>query len=180
MSNLMASLRAFTAAGRAPRDVVTSTNRALCRNSDLRRFVTLFYAVYNAGTRLLTYTNAGHNPPIVARRDGSIERLTTGGMVTGIFEDTSYQESTITLQPGDRLVLFTDGITEARTSSGAEFEDDGLLGVVARHRSGNVQSLIGAIFDEVVSFTGGRLQDDATVLAIAIEAPSRGRTDASH
>jgi sigma-B regulation protein RsbU (phosphoserine phosphatase) len=182
MSNLMASLRAFTAIGRAPRDVVTSTNRALCRNSDLRRFVTLFYGVYNTGTRLLTYTNAGHNPPIVARRDGSIERLTTGGMVTGIFEDTSYQESAITLERGDRLVLFTDGITEARASSGAEFEDQGLLDVVARHRSGNVQSLIGAIFDEVASFTGGRLQDDTTVLAIAIEPPARGRgrTDASH
>jgi sigma-B regulation protein RsbU (phosphoserine phosphatase) len=180
MSNLMASLRAFSAADRAPRDVVASTNRALCRNSDLRRFVTLFYGIYNSGTRLLTYTNAGHNPPIVARRDGSVARLTTGGMVTGIFEETGYQEGTMTLEPGDRLVLFTDGITEARSASGAEFEDEGLLGVVARNCAGTAESLIGAIFDEVASFTGGRLQDDATVLAFDIDPPSRGRTGASH
>jgi len=168
MSNLLASLRAFAAPERAPRDVVSSTNRALCRHRDLRRFVTLFYAVYNTSTRLLTYTNAGHNPPVVACLDGSVVRLTTGGMVTGIFEEATYGESSVTLKPGDRLVLFTDGITEARSAAGAEFDDEGLLRVVARHPPGDATSLVGAIFDEVAAFTGGRLQDDATAVVAAI------------
>lgn len=168
MSNLLASLRAFAAPERAPRDVVSSTNRALCRHRDLRRFVTLFYAVYNTSTRLLTYTNAGHNPPVVACPDGSVVRLTTGGMVTGIFEEATYGESSVTLKPGDRLVLFTDGITEARSAAGAEFDDEGLLRVVARHPPGDAKFLVGAIFDEVAAFTGGRLQDDATAVVAAI------------
>jgi len=164
MSNLLASVRAFAASERAPSDMVSSTNRALCRHGDLRRFVTLFYGVYNTSTRTLTYTNAGHNPPILARCDGSIERLTTGGMVTGIFEETMYEEDVVRLEPGDRLVLFTDGITEARSADGTEFEDDGLLRVVRSHRGDDARALVGAIFDQVAAFAGGPLQDDATVM----------------
>ena len=118
MSNLLASLRAFAASERAPRDVVTSVNRALCRQKDLRRFVTLFYALYDSSTRALTYTNAGHNPPLLLRHNGSCERLSSGGTVTGIFDESKYDEGKVTLEPGDRLVLFTDGITEARSPGG--------------------------------------------------------------
>jgi len=164
MSNLLASVRAFADSARAPREVVSSTNRALSRQSDVRRFVTLFYGVYNSSTRLFVYTNAGHNPPMVARRDGSVERLSTGGLVTGVFEETSYEEGVVALEPGDRLVLFTDGITEARSADGAEFDDEGLLGVVAQHRGTDARTLVEAIFDRVSTFTGGPLQDDATVV----------------
>jgi len=117
MSNLLASLRAFGASSRAARDVVTSVNRALCRQKDLRRFVTLFYAVYDSTTRVLTYTNAGHNPPLVLRHNGSCERLATGGTVTGIFDESTYEEGRVMLAPGDRLVLFTDGLIERRDAS---------------------------------------------------------------
>ena len=168
MSNLLASLRAFASSERSPREVVSSTNRALCRQTDLRRFVTLFHGVYDSSTRLLTYTNAGHNPPVVARRDGTVERLTTGGMVTGIFEEASYAEGSIGLEPGDRLVLFTDGITEARSAAGAEFDEDGLLRTIERHRGADATSLVGAIFEQVASFTGGPLQDDATVVVASL------------
>ena len=105
MSNLLASLRAFAASERSPRDVVTSVNRALCRQKDLRRFVTLFYALYDSTTRVLTYTNAGHNPTLVIRKNGSCERLAIGGTVTGIFDEGTFDEGRVTLEPGDRLVL---------------------------------------------------------------------------
>ena len=168
MSNLLASLRAFAASARTPRDVVTSVNRALCRQKDLRRFVTLFYALYDSTTRVLSYTNAGHNPPIVLRHDGSCERLPAGGTVTGIFDESTYEESKVTLCPGDRLVLFTDGITEARSISGNEFDDEGLMRTLERCRHLDAQSMVDAIFDDVRTFAGGRLQDDATTVVAAI------------
>ncbi len=164
MSNMLASLRAFAASERSPRDVVTSVNRALCRQKDLRRFVTLFYALYDSATRVLTYTNAGHNPPLVLRRAGSCERLAIGGTVTGIFDEGTFEEGRVTLEPGDRLVLYTDGITEARSASGDEFEDEGLLRTLERCRRLDAQSMVDAVFNDVGTFAGGRLQDDATAV----------------
>jgi phosphoserine phosphatase RsbU/P len=169
MSNLLASLRAFAASERSPRDVVTSVNRALCRQKDLRRFVTLFYALYDSATRVLTYTNAGHNPPLVLRRAGSCERLAIGGTVTGIFDEGTFEEGRVTLEPGDRLVLYTDGITEARSAGGDEFEDEGLLKTLERCRGLDAQSMVDAVFNDVGTFAGGRLQDDATAVVAAID-----------
>ncbi len=169
MSNLLASLRAFAASERSPRDVVTSVNRALCRQKDLRRFVTLFYALYDSTTRVLTYTNAGHNPPLVLRKNGSCERLTIGGTVTGIFDEGTFDESRVTLEPGDRLVLYTDGITEARSANGDEFDDSGLLQTLERCRHLGAQSMVDALFSDVGAFAGGSLQDDATAVVAAIE-----------
>jgi phosphoserine phosphatase RsbU/P len=169
MSNLLASLRAFAASERSPRDVVTSVNRALCRQKDLRRFVTLFYALYDSATRVLTYTNAGHNPPLVLRRAGSYERLAIGGTVTGIFDEGTFEEGRVTLEPGDRLVLYTDGITEARSAGGDEFEDEGLLRTLERCRRLDAQSMVDAVFTDVGTFAGGRLQDDATAVVAAID-----------
>jgi phosphoserine phosphatase RsbU/P len=168
MSNLLASLRAFGASSRAARDVVTSVNRALCRQKDLRRFVTLFYALYDSTTRVLAYTNAGHNPPILLRQNGSCERLSTGGTVTGIFDEGTYEEGRVTLCPGDRLVLFTDGITEARSIAGDEFDEGGLMRTIERCRHLDAQSMVDAIFEDVGTFAGGGLQDDATAVVATI------------
>ena len=168
MSNLLASLRAFAASERSPRDVVSSVNRALCRQKDLRRFVTLFYALYDSTTRVLTYTNAGHNPPLVLRRDGSCERLASAAPSRGFSTRARTRKAGSTLEPGDRLVLFTDGITEARSASGDEFDDAGLLRTLERCRHLDAQSMVDAIFNDVGAFAGGRLQDDAT----AVVAPS--------
>ena len=168
MSNLLASLRAFAASERSPKDVVSSVNRALCRQKDLRRFVTLFYALYDSAARTLIYTNAGHNPPLVLRSDGACERLASGGPVTGIFNEGTYEEGRIALAPGDRLVLFTDGITEARSRSGDEFDDAGLLRTLDRCRHLDAQTTVDAIFADVGAFAGGPLEDDATAVVVTI------------
>ena len=84
MSSLQASVRAFALTDSTPRSVVSQLNQALCRNVDLRRFVTFFYGVYDSTTRCLTYSNAGHNPPAIVRADGSLVRLAAGGMVVGM------------------------------------------------------------------------------------------------
>jgi sigma-B regulation protein RsbU (phosphoserine phosphatase) len=169
MSNLLASLRAFAASERSPREVVSSVNRALCRQKNIRRFVTLFYALYDSASRTLIYTNAGHNPPLVLRRDGSCERLPASGTVTGIFDESSYEEGRITLEPGDRLILFTDGITEAQSGAGDEFDEAGLLRTLECGCRLDAQAMVDAIFRDVGAFAGGRLQDDATAMVVAIE-----------
>ena len=168
MSNLQASVRAFVLSDPSPRFVVSHLNQALCRNGELRRFVTLFYAVYDSSTRRLIFCNAGHNPPAVIRSDGSIVRLSAGGMVVGMFDGVTYEQSEVGLEPGDGVILFTDGITEAESPDGLEFGDDRLLATIARYGTSNPDGLLRNVFDEVASFAGRHLRDDATAIAVAI------------
>jgi phosphoserine phosphatase RsbU/P len=169
MANLQASVRAF-ATNEAPSSVVVErANRALCRHTPLDRFVTFFYGVIDTDRRTLHYTNAGHNFPILVRADGSIERLATGGLVLGVAADARYEQDSVTLRSGDRLVLFTDGITEAEARDGSEFGDDRLVATVLAHRDRSPWRLVDAIVDRVCDYTGGVFRDDATLVAVAIE-----------
>jgi len=168
MSSLQASVRAFALTDSTPRSVVSQLNQALCRNANLRRFVTFFYAVYDSTTRCLTYSNAGHNPPAIVRADGSVVRMAAGGMVVGMFDLATYEQGEVRLDCGDRLLLFTDGITEAESSEGLEFGDDRLVETVVRHRSSNADGMVRGLFDEVTRFAGRHLRDDATAMAVVI------------
>ena len=168
MSNLQASVRAFTLSDPSPRFVVSHLNQALCRNGDLRRFVTFFYGIYDSSTRRMIYCNAGHNPPAVIRADGSILRLSAGGMVVGMFDEVTYEQGEVGLEPGDGVILFTDGITEAESPDGLEFGDDRLLETIARCGTSNPDGLLRNVFDDVASFAGRHLRDDATAIAVAI------------
>jgi hypothetical protein len=169
MSSLQASVRAFASSDPAPDAVASKVNQALCRNAELGRYVTFFYGVYDSTTRRLIYSNAGHNPPALIRSDGSVVRLTAGGMVLGLFENAAFERGELVLEPGDRLVLFTDGITEAESAAGADFGDNRLIETVRRHRAAAPASIVRALFDEVAIFAGGRFEDDATAIAVAIE-----------
>ena len=97
MSHFQASVRAFASPQASPEAVVTAVNRALCRHGDLHRFVTLFYSVYHVETRVLRFCNAGHNPPVLARQDSSIERLTAGGTMAGVFEEAVFEAGQVGL-----------------------------------------------------------------------------------
>src|SRR5262249_41048795 len=119
-------------------------------------------------SRTLHYTNAGHNFPILVRADRSVTRLATGGLVLGVAADAHYAQDSVTLQSGDRLVLFTDGITEAEGHDGHEFSDDRLVETVLANRSESPWRLVDAIVNRVAAFTGGVFRDDATILAVAI------------
>jgi sigma-B regulation protein RsbU (phosphoserine phosphatase) len=169
MSHLQASVRAFAAANSAPASVAANVNRALCRNTGLARFVTCFYATYETSTRLMTFTNAGHNPPLLVRADGSVERLSTGGMVLGVFEHATFEQGEVQLEPGDRVVLFTDGITEATSDADDEFGDDRLMMSIVRRKQTPLGDLVGGIFSDVAAFSGGQVTDDATVVAMAVD-----------
>jgi sigma-B regulation protein RsbU (phosphoserine phosphatase) len=169
MSHLQASVRAFAAAQPAPPCLAASVNQVLCRNAGLAHFVTFFYATYDAAARRLTYTNAGHNPPLVVRADGSVHRLTAGGMVLGVFDPMTFDQGDLTLSAGDRLVLYTDGIVEATDEDEEEFGSRRLVEAVRRTRAAAPAAIVDAIFEAVSGFTGGRLQDDATVMVVAVE-----------
>jgi sigma-B regulation protein RsbU (phosphoserine phosphatase) len=176
MSNLQASVRAFATNDAGPAVVVERANRALCRHTPLDRFVTFFYGVVDTdgpstllgAGRTLHYMNAGHNFPILVRADGSVVRLATGGLVLGVAADAHYQQDSVVLQAGDRLVLFTDGITEAERRNGEEFGDDRLVETVVALRGESPLRIVDAIVNRVCAFTGGVFRDDATLMAVSI------------
>ena len=168
MSNLQASVRAFAAQQSSPRYVATGINRALCANPALRTFATFFYAEIDTTTRTLTYSNAGHNPPILVRADGAVERLSVGGLVLGVKETAVYEQRDTRLTAGDRIVLFTDGINEAENAAGIDFGDEQLVETVVLHRQQPATGLLEQVFARVRDFTGGQFKDDATLITIAI------------
>jgi len=168
MSNLQASTRAFSVQQSSPRGVATSINRALCANWSLRKYATFFYAVIDCPSRTITFSNAGHNPPVLVRANGAVERLSTGGIALGMFEHATYEQHEIAVRPGDRLVLFTDGLTEAENGDGVDFGDERLVETVVTHRDRPASELLNAVFERVREFTAGAFADDATLITVAI------------
>ncbi len=168
MSNLQASVRAFASEQSSPRYVAEGINRALCRNPALRTFATLFYGVIDMVSRTVTFSNAGHNPPILVHADGSVERLSVGGLVLGVKDNASYQQQETRIAAGDRIVLFTDGLNEAENAAGEDFGDHRLVETVVSHRDQPAVALLETIFGRVRQFAGGHFADDATLITIAI------------
>lgn len=150
MASLQAMLRIHSEEHwNSPERLTGDINRHLCQATEASRFASFFYAVYDAGSRLLTYVNAGHNPPMVLRLDGgtyrslgaeacrkpgaefSLIRLTATGMVLGVDPSTEYKSSSIKMEDGDILVIFTDGVTEAMDKGNNEFGEDNLVSVLS-------------------------------------------------
>jgi phosphoserine phosphatase RsbU/P len=167
MANLQASFRAFATAEASPMVVCTKLNKFLCANTASGKFVTFFYAVLDADARTLTYENAGHSPGLLMRSNGTTETLQGGGAVLGALPDWAYQDYTAQLQPGDQLLLSTDGITEAENAKLEEFGDERLL-EAARARDGSALEVQRAIMQQVTAFCDGNFRDDATLLVLRI------------
>ena len=168
MSNVQATTRAFMSPGVGPEDAVAAINRALCHHAALGRFVTLFVSIYDLRTRTLRYCNAGHNPPVVVHADGRVVRLSAGGLVAGAFDTARYEGGSIVLGPGDRVCLFTDGLSEANAPSGDEFGDDRIVDVVTAARGLDAAGVVDALFREVQAAISGPCQDDATALVLGV------------
>ncbi len=120
---------------------------------------------------VVTYANAGHNPPLLVRADGSLERLAPTGLVLGVSADWHYTTGTFPLTAGDRLICYTDGITEAEAPGGTEYGEDRLLAAIRAHRHEDAEPLTQALVAEVTAFAGGATQDDATLIVIAMGRP---------
>jgi sigma-B regulation protein RsbU (phosphoserine phosphatase) len=119
--------------------------------------------------RRLAYVNAGHNAPFVVRSDGSHQRLPEGGVVLGVFASRTYEMGSAQLSPGDRVVLFTDGVTEACNAAGEEFGEARLQRLLEDHRTLSADQLQAKILAAVAEFSGGRWQDDATLVVLVCE-----------
>ncbi|MGN0281159.1 MAG: PP2C family protein-serine/threonine phosphatase [Prevotella sp.] len=164
-------LRATGMRGISTNECLDCVNRMLCNESVDSMFVTVFYGIYNVETGVIEYTNAGHNPPYVVHADGKVEPLPMSvNIVAGMFEDFSFTETTMQLEPGDTFVLFTDGVTEAFNTGGEQFDESGLEKTLADVGQKNSHDICQAILDDVVAFAGGEPQsDDITLMAIKRE-----------
>jgi sigma-B regulation protein RsbU (phosphoserine phosphatase) len=168
MSNLQAAVRGLSSAYVAPHRLCKRLNSLVYQNTASDRFITFFYAQLDGAARRLSYVNAGHNAPFLVRRDGSHERLREGGGVLGIFDSQNYEMGTVSVQRGDRVLLFTDGVTEACNSLDEEFGEARLLRLLEDHRAQNAPHLQEIILAAVSEFSGGQRTDDATLVVLAV------------
>jgi serine phosphatase RsbU (regulator of sigma subunit) len=167
MALLLAVLRTLVDEELEPCALAARLNAQICRHTPGSRFITLFYAVYTPGTGALTYVNAGQNPPLIRRADGTIERLGSTGVALGMFEGSTYEAVHTIVRPADTLVLYSDGVTEAENPNGDPFEETGLERVLAAHQADSPAELAPAILRAVEAHArDSRFTDDLTVLVL--------------
>ena len=149
--------------------VLGAVNELLLENNDAAMFVTVFYAVYDPSNGSFRYANGGHNPPLIIHADGSSAFLPmTGGIALGLAPDLEYLEKEVTLEPGDTILLYTDGVVEAMTADNEQFGDGRLQAIFVESPPQDPQTTTEAVFQAVHSFVGGIAQsDDITVLALS-------------
>jgi phosphoserine phosphatase RsbU/P len=167
MANLQAAVRALASDARDPAAVCEKINAVMCTNVASGKFITMFYCVLDGVKHRLTYCNAGHNPPVLLHGD-CVSHLEEGGALLGIFRDWHYEQRSVDLHAGDRILMFTDGVTEAENTAGEEFGELRLIEIFLRLRAlsaGEIQTqILGAVRD----FCAGNFRDDATLLVIAV------------
>ena len=169
MSNMQAALKSAASADVMPARLCLQLNRLLNSNIPLNRFITCFYGLVDVRRRVLQYTNAGHNPPVLVRRNGEVLHLVMGGRVLGAFADTTYTEDEIELHSGDRILLFTDGVTEVRDAFGEEFGERRLAELLARERRRSAADLQQTILRCVSEFCGNQFEDDAALMVVEVK-----------
>jgi sigma-B regulation protein RsbU (phosphoserine phosphatase) len=167
VSTVQAAVRAFAHESVAAGSLCQRVNGILCSNHLEGRFVTFFFAVVDRAAGTLVYSNAGHNAPVLVRRDGTVERLREGGPVLGEFPDIAYEQAEVAFGGGDRLLIFTDGVSEARGEGDVEFGEPRLENIVRESRGETAPELRRRILSAVHEFRDRPLDDDATMLIVA-------------
>ncbi len=172
MATFQASLKTLSTAQVALPELASNMNRYACSNSQGGlRFTTAFLAEYDPVRRTVDYINAGHNNPILRRASGQIERLDVGGLPFGIQPDVKYESATITLAPGDWLIIFTDGLVEAENAQQAEYGEARLLAAIDAGKSDEPAQMLQRLMAEVDLFVGNTPQhDDVTCLLLKSES----------
>ena len=132
------------------------------------RFITFFYAQLDGPTRLFRYASAGHNPPFLLHHDGTHQRLREGGGVLGVFPNQKFDLGSAQLARGDRVILFTDGVTEANNPEDEEFGEARLLGLLEQNRASSAGELQKRILNATSAFSRGHWHDDVTLLVLTV------------
>lgn len=167
LSSLHASAKPLLKKLPEPAEMCTRLNASICELDLNGRFISLVYGVLDRESRRFSYSNAGHNPPLLVRTEG-VTQLSAGGRILG-FNESSYVAETIQLRSGDRLVFYTDGITETRDPQGEEFGMARLIETAARHRTRAAKELKQELLDAARQHGNGRFEDDATVIVMSIQ-----------
>jgi sigma-B regulation protein RsbU (phosphoserine phosphatase) len=173
MASVKASLEDLVTADLPPREVCARLARTIAPRLAPDRFVSLVYAVLDPSRGTLVYANAGHPAPFLQRADGAVRRLQRGGPVLGVVAEADYEEGALALGGGDRLVLVTDGITEASRDGTSELGDERLLAGLRELRALSASEASARVLDLARTFGGDRLQDDATVVVADVVTPTR-------
>lgn len=149
-------------------ECISYANRLLCNESLDAMFVTVFYGIYTTSTGVIDYTNAGHNPPYLLRRNNVVEALPLSqNFIVGVFDDFVYTNSTLKLEPGDAIILYTDGVTEAFNEEKQQFGEKGLEKTLKSVPGADSKEIIEAITEDVAEFSGNEPQnDDITILSL--------------
>jgi sigma-B regulation protein RsbU (phosphoserine phosphatase) len=168
MSNVQAAVHALAGEMLPTGELCRRINRIVAANVGNGKFITFFYGVLDSARRF-SYTNAGHCEPILVRQNGECVRVNHGGVVLGVFPDWEYREEHVQLEPGDRLVLFTDGITEIANAADEEFGEERLMELLRAHRALGAEAMQKRVMAAIAEFSGGNFQDDATLIVAAVE-----------
>lgn len=174
MSSLHAAIHAQTGSHDSLVETISAVNRYLAENIPPNRFVTLFYAELDPDSGALSFLNAGHNPPLIVHSAGTVEQLASGGLPLGIKADADYREGRTTLQPGDVLVIYSDGVTEAASPNGEEFGPTRLYEVVSRNVDASAAGIRDRIESALTKFSQGtQAADDITLVIVKRQAETR-------
>jgi phosphoserine phosphatase RsbU/P len=167
MALLLAMLRTLVDEGLRPSALAERLNAQIWRHSPPSRFITLFFAVFDPSTGILTYVNAGQNPPLVRRTGGTYDRLESSGIALGLFDRSVYDERTTLIGPGELLVLYSDGITEAEDPKGEPFDESGLERTIDAGPHDDPEALGASVLKAVERHARDtRLADDLTILIL--------------
>lgn len=166
MANVQAALRTYANDSVSPAAVCSKLNGLLHENLATGKFVTFLYGILDGELRTFRFCNAGHLDPILTSK-GSTQVLDHGGAVLGVFPSWKYEDTEVELQSGDRLLLFTDGITEAEDTRGREFEEESIAAFATANATLGAKEMNNKLLEQVTSFCGAHFRDDATLLTIA-------------
>ncbi|HZP48475.1 MAG TPA: PP2C family protein-serine/threonine phosphatase [Vicinamibacterales bacterium] len=167
MALLLAMMRTLVDERLEAAELVTRLNVQVSRHAPASRFITLFYAVFDPATGMLTYVNAGHTQPLLIRSGGAVERLTEGGIALGMFEQSRYHTGSTTIQANELLAIYSDGITEAEDPSGRPFDEAGLENVLKSNAAHDIADVGASVVRAVERYTADtRLADDLTILLL--------------
>jgi serine phosphatase RsbU (regulator of sigma subunit) len=165
-----ARLRVLVEDTENPATLVMRLNKITCSNCPSNRFITFFFSVLDPATGHLSFANAGHNPPILVRTSGEVEMLDGGGPVLGVLAIAPYSEQQARLGPGDLLVVYSDGVTEAANIAEEEYGEERLIEVLKRRRTDSSDTIVNAVMESVNQFTSGAPQADDITLVVAKRA----------
>jgi len=166
MANVQAAVRAYASSAENAAQLCTKVNRLLCENLATGKFVTFLYGVLNNETRTFDYCNAGNVCPVLVSQ-GTVRSIAVGGAVLGVFPEWQYESANLALGSGDRVLLVTDGITEASDAAEQEFGEEKLAEAALRHSKRTASEISRLLLEEVSAFCDSHFHDDATLLVIA-------------